>query len=67
MCLESSQDFEGRRDDSNSAIVTSKEEALGPGADTTYFVSIEKGLALVVWRFDLADIEEIEGLPLFVS
>lgn len=49
MRLESSQDFEGGRDDSNGAIVASKEQALGAGADAAYFVSIEKGLALVVW------------------
>jgi hypothetical protein len=66
VCLESSQDFEGGGDDSNCAIVASKEEALGAGADTAYLISIEEGLALVVWRLDLADFEEIEGLPLLL-
>lgn len=66
VCLESSQDFKGRRDDSDAAIVASKEQALRTRADAAYFVTVEERFALVVGRLDLADLEEIERLPLRV-
>lgn len=46
--------------------MASKEETLGTRADTAYFVTFEEGSALIVGRFDLADLEEIERLPLHV-
>jgi hypothetical protein len=62
--LESSQDFEGRRDYSDGAIVASEEEALGAGANAAYLITFEKSSALLVGRYNLADLEEIECLPL---
>jgi hypothetical protein len=66
VCLESSQDFEGRGNDSYGAIMAPKEEVLGTRADAAYFITVEEGFAFIVGRFDLTDLEEIEGLPLHV-
>ena len=64
VCLESAQDFERWGNDSDGAIVASKEETLRTRADAAYFISVEEGCALVVRRFDLANLEEVERLPL---
>ena len=67
VCQERLKDFEGGGDDSDGAIVATKEEAFRTGAHTADFVSVEEGLALLVGGIDLADLEEIERLPLYHS
>lgn len=68
VCLECSQNLEIRGQDSHNAIIASYEEILGAGAYAAYFVVLEDGFTLIIWRFDLADLEEIERFPLhFVS
>lgn len=64
MCLERSQNLKSRGQDSHNAIITSDEEILGTGAYAAYFVVLEEGFTFVIWRFDLADLEEIERFPL---
>lgn len=68
VCLECSQDLEIRGQNSHNAIIASYEEILGTGAYAAYFVVLEDGFTLIIRRFDLADLEEIERFPLhFVS
>ena len=43
-----------------------KEEALGTRTDTAYFVILEERSTFIIGWFDLADLEEIERLPLHV-
>lgn len=62
--LECSQDLEGWREDTDKAIIASKEETIGSRAYAADFIVLEEGLALVIGRFDLADFEEIERFPL---
>jgi hypothetical protein len=64
MRLERPLDLEVRREDSNYAIVTTKEQAIRSRAHTTDLVVLEESGALIVWRLDLAHFEEIERFPL---
>lgn len=63
--LESPHHFEGRREDADDAIVAAEEKAVRARAHTAYLVAFEEGPAFIVWGVDLADLEEIEGFPLF--
>lgn len=65
MRLEGSQDFEGRGQNSDNAIVTPKKEILRARAGTADFVVFEERLALVVGGAELVDLEEIERFPLY--
>lgn len=64
MRLEGSQDFEGRGEDSHSSIEAPNKQVLGPRTDTANLIIVEEGLSLVIWRVNLADLEEIKRLPL---
>lgn len=64
MRLEAPQDLEARREDPHNAILTAQEETIRSRAHAADFVVVEKGLALVVWRFDLGYFEEVKCFPL---
>lgn len=66
VCLEAPYDLPAGADDSYVAIEAPEEEAVGPRADAGYVVALEEGARVVVGEFDLADFEEVEGLPLCV-
>lgn len=66
MCLEAADDLPARAHDAYVAVSASDEEAVGTGADAGYGVALEAGACLVIGgEFDLANVEEVKGLPLF--
>lgn len=66
MCLEGADNLPAGADDPHVAIVAAEEKAVGAGADAGDRVAFEKGARVVVGReLDLADVEEVKGLPLF--
>lgn len=64
MRLEAPQDLEGRGEYPHNPIIASQEETFRSRAHTADLVVVEKGLAIVVWWFNLIDFEEIERFPL---
>jgi hypothetical protein len=64
--VEGPQHLKCRREDPHNPIVTPKEETFRSRAYTAYFIVFEEGFTLIIGSFDLADVEEIEGFPLFI-
>lgn len=67
MRLEASDDLPAGPDYSYVAIVAPEKQAVGSGADTRYVVALEEGARVVIGESNLADFEEVEGLPLCAS
>lgn len=61
MSLEAADDPPAGTDDAHMTVRTTKEEAVGAGADARYLVAVEEGARfVVVGELDLADIEEVK-------
>jgi hypothetical protein len=67
MRLKGSLDLEVRRENSNYAIITTEKEVVGARTDATDLIIVQKGRAIIIWRPNLANLEEIEGFPLIQS